>query len=211
MCWGVQFIDPTGEKKFLKGTKKLGYFYQIGILAESTKIVGICEGFDTGVSLHNATGLRILSAFNFGNLVNVANGLKEKFPNIEIFIFGDDEKANLQNPGRLQADFAAKALNGLAIFPKFEPIDLKGTDFNDMASSQGTDSVRSHIEEAVARYESRFETAEKNLLAFIGTIKSGESVPDFSSELVDDLMILEKEKPSTAAIIGRRLSHKGLS
>src|SRR5690554_3651680 len=65
----LQFISPNGGKTFRKGGKVSGSFCLIGAdgLNDGLTFV-VCEGFATGASIHEATGLPVLVAFNANNL-----------------------------------------------------------------------------------------------------------------------------------------------
>ena len=85
---GLQTIDPTGSKLFLPGTAKSGHYFSIGKPKDTLIIV---EGYSTGASIHMATGHAVAVAFDAGNLLSVAKVLRERFPDIEIIIAGDND------------------------------------------------------------------------------------------------------------------------
>lgn len=139
---GLQFINEDGEKKFLTGSKIDGCFHQIGEI--ETEVL-ICEGFATGATLHKATGKPVVIAFNAGNLVAVAKEIRSQYPDISISICGDDDRFTEKNPGRFYAEKAARMAHGGIIFPKFQGEDSKGTDFNDLAQSEGIETVKKQL------------------------------------------------------------------
>ncbi|MER2511433.1 MAG: hypothetical protein ABTQ25_03260, partial [Nitrosomonas ureae] len=57
----LQFITPTGEKRFLSGGRKRGCFH---IIDDISKKILICEGFATGASLYEDCGQRVVIAFD---------------------------------------------------------------------------------------------------------------------------------------------------
>ncbi len=114
---GLQFIDAEGGKKFLTGTAKRGCFH---LVAEPDKQVGIAEGYATAASIYQITGIPTAAAFDAGNLLPVALAFRERWPEIEIIIFGDDDRETEGNPGRTKAMAAAKAVNGKAVFPELQ-------------------------------------------------------------------------------------------
>lgn len=82
-----------------------------------------------------------MAAFDSGNLPAVAKALREKHPDKPVVMAGDDDQYQRQtqgtNPGRTQAEAAAKAVGGKAIFPIFprdQQAAQKFTDFNDLAT-----------------------------------------------------------------------------
>src|SRR5213075_3124403 len=73
----LSFVAPNGEKRYLNGPRAPGCYFSIG------KVDGalcIAEGYATGASIHEATGLPVAVAFDAGNLVAVARELRAKFP-----------------------------------------------------------------------------------------------------------------------------------
>ena len=118
---GLQTISKSGDKKFMSGTAVQGNFLIIGSKAEDTSAVLVCEGWATGCSLHQATGLKVVVVFNAGNLLSVAETLCEMFPEQKFVIAGDDDHETASgNTGRKKAIEAAKAINAIVVFPEFK-------------------------------------------------------------------------------------------
>ena len=69
--WSLQTIDADGGKLFMPGGRKRGCMFWIG---EPSDRIVIAEGFATGASIHEATGLPVAVAFDAGNLEPVARG-----------------------------------------------------------------------------------------------------------------------------------------
>jgi len=139
----LQTIFPNGEKRFLSGGTVQGGFYQIG--DESDEVV-ICEGFATGASIHEATGLVVAVAFHAGNLLPVAKAIRDKFPNKKLIIAADDDWQKDINTGLVKAKEAASLVGAFLAKPLF-PKDRgdKDTDFNDLHHLAGIDAVRDQI------------------------------------------------------------------
>lgn len=133
----LQFINEDGEKRFLQGGKISGSYCTIGEITNTAPIC-ICEGYATGASIHEATSMSVVIAFNAGNLLKVAQSIRNHHPNHEITIAGDDDWESQTNVGRNTAVEAAEKVKGKLIFPTFsEPRQSNQTDFNDMARDQG--------------------------------------------------------------------------
>ena len=100
----VQRITKTGWKGFFKGAKVSGCCYPIGRVVDvpETTIL-ICEGFATGATLHEVTGLPVRVAFNTGNLKPLAVALKEKYPQARL-VFAADHDAWVFAPGKKPDD-----------------------------------------------------------------------------------------------------------
>ncbi|MEN6544850.1 MAG: DnaB-like helicase C-terminal domain-containing protein [Armatimonadia bacterium] len=139
----VEFIDAEGNKLFLAGGKKAGCWFALG---EPLGALCVAEGFATGASIHESTGLFVAVAFDCGNLAAVAKSLRAKYPTAKIVICADDDpKEDGKNPGVEAAEKAAAAANALIAVPDMP----QGGDFNDQAAIKGADSVRETIQEAL--------------------------------------------------------------
>ena len=132
----VRLPDGT-NKRFLKGGRKKGCYHPIG--NKGAGDLGICEGFATGASIHEATGDDIIVAFDAGNLLSVARAMRERYPGRKIILWADDDYRRVdrngqpENIGILKATEAAQAVNGYLAVPDFGPNRPEGaTDFNDL-------------------------------------------------------------------------------
>jgi putative DNA primase/helicase len=151
---GLQFIWGDGEKRFLGPVE--GAFFVIG-RPEKTGTLLVSEGFSTGASLHEASGLPVLVAFNCGNLEPVCRTARKRWPDIRLVIAADDDWKTRRpngepwNPGIECANAAALASGGLVAIPAF-PADRadKQTDFNDSMLAMGPEAVRKALEGAQA-------------------------------------------------------------
>lgn len=167
--WGLQVIygDPAVKAKkgrdkdyWPTGLKKQGHFHLIGMAGRGGVIL-LAEGFATGATLHEATGLPVAVAFDAGNLLPVAKTLAAQFKGAKILVCADDDwlqkcracgqltpvdagtacahcgqPHGTENPGVSAASAAAMAVGGAWVRPTFpaqRPADRKGdTDFNDL-------------------------------------------------------------------------------
>lgn len=134
----TQTISPNGGKRFLVGGEVAGGHYLIG-KTTGTETLLVAEGFATAASLHEATGFPVICALNANNLEKVARAMQKQYPGVSLMICGDDDAKTDGNPGRKKATEAAEACGGVAVFPS------TGTDFNDMAQSEGLDAVKTII------------------------------------------------------------------
>ena len=126
----LQFIGPDGEKKMLKGGRKLGRLIPVHGQQGAGRIV-IAEGFATAATLADAEPEALtLAAIDAGNLKPVAVVARERFPAAEIVLAADADTV-----GMAKARAAAIAAAGLVAAPKFPP-GAKGTDWNDFAALQ---------------------------------------------------------------------------
>ena len=149
----LQFISRDGTKRFLRNGVVKGGSYMLGDLTKATTIL-ICEGFATGASLHEATDLPVIVAFNAGNLVPVARALRETHSRLTLLVCADDDVATEGNPGLSNATEAAEAADGRLIVPDFGSDRPDGvTDFNDLANLCGLDAVKQAITTAIRQEE----------------------------------------------------------
>jgi putative DNA primase/helicase len=153
---GLQFIKPDGDKKFMAGAAMKGNFFLLGKEPEEANALIICEGWATGCSLRQATKLPVVVAFNAGNLKPVAEVWRAELPEMKIVIAGDDDHATDGNPGKTKAIEAARAVNGITVFPEFEDA-AENTDFNDMHQEQGLDEVKKLVLEACSKDPEDFD------------------------------------------------------
>lgn len=130
----VQVISSDGKKRFLLDGRMAGAYAKIGDIGKATAKIVICEGWATGASVHLATGLPVVVAFNAGNLKFVADKMHTVLPSAEIVIAADNDKDTVGNPGLRHAEATG--------FPFVYPILTSGTDFNDLHVSEGLDAVR---------------------------------------------------------------------
>jgi len=127
----LQYIAPDSTKRFLTGGALKGGCYFIGLITPD-KPTYVCEGFATGMSVHLLFDCAVVVAFSLGNLEAVATDLRKALPkNFDIGIAGDTDRQSTINKGKKEAERVAGLIEGFAIFPKFNPEDCLGTDFND--------------------------------------------------------------------------------
>jgi putative DNA primase/helicase len=162
----IQFISSNGTdtfKAFLAGGEKKGCFSFIGDVKKSKKLF-VSEGFSTGASIHEATGMAVIIALDCGNLKEVVKGLKTKFTDKEIIIAGDDDHGtedNKGNPGKEAAQKAAELYDCKALFPRFPegallPNGKIPTDYNDLHALCGLEEVAKQLTFAEPKGERRF-------------------------------------------------------
>ena len=143
---GVQHISVDGQKRFLTGSRVGGCHFEIG---GSPDVACITEGFATGATISEATGYRVLLAFNCGNLLAIAREVRSRTPTAKIIVCADDDYLTDGNPGLTHATHAAQAVDGFLAVPVWVAERPEGaTDFNDLARDEGIDAVRRCIEAA---------------------------------------------------------------
>lgn len=144
--WSLIRIKKDGAKRFLRGGRIEGCFYAIGRFSPMRPIL-ITEGFATAATLHETTGLPVAVAMASGNLGAVARVIRSHYRRTSIIMAADNDHhlplrdPPLPNVGKLKAEEAARSCEGIVLIPTFKPED-KGTDWNDLAISSGTGTVR---------------------------------------------------------------------
>lgn len=124
-----QTIPPQGKKLFAKDCVGVG----MCVIGGPTDHVVICEGFATGASIHEATGLRVYVTFSASNIVKLSPEIAalEAQNGASVVIAGDYDKPDPMTGKRAgveAAQAAAAALGAAPIMPKVE-----GEDWNDVA------------------------------------------------------------------------------
>jgi putative DNA primase/helicase len=194
--WGLQAIYPKAHPKRARtgrdkdfwpaGLAKQGHFHLIG-----SPMVGVCclvaEGYATGASLHEATGLPVAVAFDAGNLVHVAQALRGRYRGLRVLVCADDDHVGkcrecgaytpvvesacracgkehrCTNAGIVGAEAAALAASGAWLAPVFaeaRATDAKGpTDFNDLHLADGLHAVRAQVEARLTALQWRSKPA----------------------------------------------------
>ena len=186
--WGLQVIYHDPETKKRKGRDKdftpaglaiKGHWHAIGSPMGAPAVL-LCEGFATGASLHEATGLPVVVAFTANNLLPVAQAIAKHYRGARLLFCADDDylqtcaecsawtrvaESNCehcgdphrkQNAGVSSCKTAMLAVGGaiaVPIFPGDRPVTHKGpTDFNDLHvhPDGGLSMVRKQIEASLS-------------------------------------------------------------
>jgi hypothetical protein len=136
---GIQRIYDNANKLYTKGFKKEASFIEITGKHQTV----ICEGFATGMSIHLATGYRVLCGLDAGNLINVGSALKERG---EVAIIAADndvrkptDKCQI-NTGMVAAMETAKKTGFSMVYPELNGLKV---DFNDLHIAHGLNAVKS--------------------------------------------------------------------
>ncbi len=144
----LQFIQPDGSKRFLRGGRVAGCFTAFGNVTTSTIVV--CEGFATGASIHEATGLHVVCAMHAGNLDPVVASLRVQNPDVDIIIAADNDQWNDGNPGLTKAMATAQIRGARIAVAEFSDTSTRPTDFNDLHQFMGLEEVKRQVLSAAA-------------------------------------------------------------
>jgi putative DNA primase/helicase len=138
--------EPLPQKVFTSGFAKTGCSVRLGEISPESRLLLVCEGYATGLSIRMATDKRwpvfvALDAYNLPAVVELLRGL---YPGAFILICADDDWKSTDhagpNPGCRRARLAAKHTDSCEIvWPVFDARtrQLKDTDFNDLHQREG--------------------------------------------------------------------------
>jgi putative DNA primase/helicase len=121
----LQYIDSEGTKRYHAGAPTGGAHYLIGAVEHEVCIV---EGFATGATVHEVTGLPVAIAFSASNLPKIAEILRKRHGNhCRIIVMADHDDHGV---GQRYADQAAQQSGATVILPP-----IVGMDANDYHQS----------------------------------------------------------------------------
>ncbi|QIF15541.1 DUF927 domain-containing protein [Escherichia coli] len=116
---GAQLIGPDKVKGLCAGTRKKGRFISVGPFPEKmpARII-ISEGFATALSASLLSEGWSIAALDKGNLKDVAEQIRQKWPDVQIVIAGDNDFSDGKpNQGKESAIKAALAVKGWMTIP----------------------------------------------------------------------------------------------
>ncbi|EJJ1126596.1 toprim domain-containing protein [Escherichia coli] len=142
---GGQLINPDGDKSLLPGSQLSGAFIALNdIPAETPEQVIITEGYATALTVSLLAEGWIVAAVAATNLLKVTEQVRKRWPETRIILAGDNDLADgKENTGRIQAEKAAKAVDGWVTLP---PVRHKA-DWDDYRQEVGKDRAREAFRE----------------------------------------------------------------
>ncbi len=153
--WGVgelvnlQIIGANGGKRFLTGGQVKGASLVLGQITGTANVL-LCEGWATGCSLHQATALPVVVAFNAHNLETIAGRLASSLPgDVQVLVCGDADESQTGQKAALRA---ARLLQGRgrSVVPVFTQEQAEQyrqrhgkapSDYNDLHQLAGLEAV----------------------------------------------------------------------
>jgi putative DNA primase/helicase len=115
----LQGVFPDGAKRFLPKGRVAGTYSPISYYFGHEQKVYIAEGWATAAAIAKVQGVPVVAAFSAGNLVCVAEQIREEKPDVQIVIAADSDRFTDGNPGVTFANRAAAAVDGKVIVPDF--------------------------------------------------------------------------------------------
>jgi len=129
----LQFIGEEGLKRLLSGGAKAGNFILVQAPDKPARTM-ITEGWATAQTLAEIEPqARVLAAIDAGNLQAVAVGERKQWPDADIVVACDNDRATPGNPGLTKGRAAAIAAGAKMLIPQFpDDAPLELSDFNDL-------------------------------------------------------------------------------
>ncbi len=131
----LERIFPDGNKRTLAGGRVRGVASLIGRLTGAGRVL-VAEGWSTAAALHEVMGCPVVVARNADNLALVARRLRQRLPDADITICGDDDRhlpaKGKPNKGSVEARHAALAIGADLLMPSFCEGCRHCTDFADV-------------------------------------------------------------------------------
>ena len=161
---GAQVIKPDGSKRLVAGTVKKGSFCVVNS-GETPETVIIAEGLATALSVQQfRPDATIITAIDAGNLLSVAQVMRQRYPDAQIIIAADNDiKPGEPNTGKSAAEKAAKAVSGRVALPQSE----EKADWNDFHQQYG-------LEEAAAAFnDSMYQPEGEKVVVKLKSIDGG--------------------------------------
>jgi putative DNA primase/helicase len=162
---GLQFVRPDGAKIYLRGFEKPGCCVRLGEVNENARLLLVCEGYATGLTLRLgvAKEFPVFVAFDCGNLAHLVPILRTMYPLWRILICADDDwktfdrnTGQLTNPGRTMARKVAKDTAACdLLWPAFQKDTRqdKDTDFDDLRQREGLATVQRQLRDVIRMME----------------------------------------------------------
>lgn len=141
----LQFIRQDGSKQFWSGGEVAGNFFAIGEVKEGKQVL-VAEGYATGATLHEATGLPVAVAGTASNLEHASRTVRKLNPAAELVLCADNDAHREVNPGLTAAQAAAEAVGGRVVAPPGELLAPGESDWNDLGCRCGQSFVRDELE-----------------------------------------------------------------
>ena len=160
---GAQVIKPDGSKRLVAGTVKKGSFCVVNS-GETPETVIIAEGLATALSVQQfRPDATIIAANDAGNLLPVAQVMRQRYPGAQIIIAADNDiKPGEPNTGKSAAENAALSVAGWVALP---PTDYKA-DWDDYRQQNGLEVATAAFNDSM--YQIQGEAVKPQLQAIAG-------------------------------------------
>ena len=151
---GVQFINPNGQRFYIKDTKiEDGVHIIKG--DSSLPYVNVIEGYATGLSAYMVTGATTIVAFDANGVKGKAKYIKQLFSGKQLRFLGDND-SHKRWTGNEAAHTAAIKTGGLVAIPP-----VSGKDWDDRRKLNGIEATQSELNNQLSEYNKSIEINEK--------------------------------------------------
>lgn len=151
---GVQFINPNGQRFYIKDTKiEDGVHIIEG--DSSLPYINVIEGYATGLSASMITGAITIVAFDANGIKGKAERIKQLFSGKQLRFLGDND-GHKRWTGNEAAHTAALKTSGLVAIPP-----VSGKDWDDQRKANGIEATQSEINNQLTEYNKSIEINEK--------------------------------------------------
>ncbi|MEH0833622.1 AAA family ATPase [Pectobacterium cacticida] len=162
---GAQLISPAGDKRLLPGSRLKGCFIALPA-GDDHPDIAVTEGYATALAVQSLTGVSTYAALSANNLLHVARALREEYPHARLILAGDNDNGAGENTGRKQAEYAARQVNGFAVWP---PGDI-AADWDDYLRHNGRDVARRTFYSQLSSMAMPIMTPDNHELVFTSTL-----------------------------------------
>ncbi len=151
---GVQFINPDGQRFYIKDTKNKD---GIHIIKGDSNLpyVDVVEGYSSGLSANMITGATTIVAFDASGVNGKAEHIKKLFSGKQLRFLGDND-SHSRWAGNRAAHTAALKTNGLVAIPP-----VSGKDWDDQRKANGIEATQVEINNQLTEYNKSIEINEK--------------------------------------------------
>lgn len=126
----LQFIAADGSKLFLKGGAVSGGYCVVGGSIRDSRVLYLCEGVATAISIHDATGAPVVVAFSANNLPPAGKAVRDAVgPATTMVVVADND---VSGTGQREAQRAAELIGGRLVV-----VPVEGQDANDYVQAGG--------------------------------------------------------------------------
>lgn len=195
---GAQMIKPDGGKRLLTDSTKKGSYYPVNA-PECVSEVIIAEGLATALTCHliRPDALTV-AAIDAGNLIHIAEVMRTKYPESQIIIAGDNDiKPDQPNTGKLAAEKAAKAVNGIAVLP---PTDDKA-DWDDYRLSHGIEAAIQAFNQGMYEVQGEAAGMNKATVIHIDSVRKENNTKPFFDKRHGGLYYVERKQNNSTGEI----------
>lgn len=159
----IQIINEKGDKRFLKNGTKRGNFYSFKPI-DNTKPTIVTEGFATGQTIYDTLDKQeqdkynVVSCIDSSNIMPVVEALKQENDNAKFIICADNDlKTEITTGRNIGVEKAMQVKEKYkedvkVIIPqitKLEAINNKLSDFNDILTHKGKDTLKTELESSL--------------------------------------------------------------